>query len=488
VPQYADETGIGGGPLADNSAEPSRAPRLARDPARRVLMIVSDFPPSIEMGAQTCWQIARNLPRHGWTPIVLTKGERHVDSRDAAQAGFEPGVTVVRTGVLPHPVQLLRRLRAGRTGEGEAIAMEATLAPRRRRGWLRRVVLAGLNVPDTETGWILPAVAAGRGLVRRSDVACLFSSGPAWSSHLAALGLARLTGLPWVAHFRDPWSQGATYSGEHPWADRANARLERDVVRRAATVICVTDRHTNLLRRYYPDCRPEKFVTVTNGYDSAEWEQAEQDAAAGPASARGGRFVITHAGALYAGRSPLPVLEALRRLSQTSDLTLDRVRFDVIVNDNVRQLPDGRDIMDVASQMGLGGSVQVLGPLPRREALRRLLDSDLLLLLGHNFTVQVPGKLYEYLRSRRPILALVPAGAQTDLLRATGGAWIVEPEDVEGAVQAVRDAYGRWQAGRGGPEADARLVSGFDRRVLVGRIAAELAAAVSRAAERRGRR
>jgi hypothetical protein len=366
--------------------------------------------------------------------------------------------------------------------------MGTTLAPGRRRGWLRRALLASLNVPDTETGWILPAIAAGRRLVRRSDVACLFSSGPAWSSHLAALGLARLTGLPWVAHFRDPWSQGAIYSGEHRWADRANGRLERAVVRRAATVICVTDRHTNLLRRHYADCRPEKFVTVTNGYDSAEWEQAERDAVADRTSARSGRFVITHAGALYAGRTPLPVLEALRRLSQTGDLTLDRVRFDVIVNDNVRQLPDGRDIMDVARDMGLGSSVQVLGPLPRREALRRLHDSDLLLLLGHNFIVQVPGKLYEYLRSRRPILALVPAGAQTDLLRTTGGAWIVDPDDVDGAVEAIRDAYRRWQAGQPGPEADARLVSGFDRRLLIGRLAAELDAVVSRAAQRRGRR
>ncbi len=465
-----------------------KATRRDRGPGKDVLMIVSDFPPSIEMGAQTCWQIARHLPEHGWTPIVLTKGERPVDNRNAAEARFEPGLTVVRTGMLPHPVQILRRLRSGRPSDrevGETVG--AAAAPSGRRGWLRTTVLAALNVPDTETGWILPAVAAGRRLARRLDIACLFSSGPVWSSHLAALGLARLTGLPWVAHFRDPWSQGSFFSGENRWADRANARLERAVVRRADTVICVTDRHTDLLRRHYTACAPEKFVTVPNGYDSAEWEQAEKDAAAGGASARGVRFVITHAGALYAGRSPLPVLEALRRLAQTGDFTLDRVRFDVIVNDKVRQLPDGRDIMDVAQEMGLGGSVQVLGPLPRRETLRRLLDSDLLLLLGHNFTVQVPGKLYEYLRSGRPILALVPAGAQTDLLRATGGAWIVEPDDVDGAVKAVRDAYRRWQAGQSGPEADASLVGGFDRRVLVGRMAAQLDAAVSRAAERRRR-
>jgi glycosyltransferase involved in cell wall biosynthesis len=291
-----------------------------------------------------------------------------------------------------------------------------------------------------------------------------------------------------VAHFRDPWAQGSATSGGSRWVDRINAQLERAVIQRASTVICVTDRHTNLLRRYYSSCGPEKFVTVSNGYDGAEWEQLEREVGAGGTRARGGRFVITYAGSLYLGRSPLLVFEALQRLGKAGDLTLERVRLDLVVYDGARQLPDGRDIMDVAREMGLGGSVQVLGPLPRGETLRRLLGSDLLLLLGHGITMQIPGKLYEYLRTGRPILALAPQGAQTDLLRATGGAWIVEPDDVDGAVGAIGDAYRRWQTGQPGPEADARLVGDFDRRVLVGRLAAELDAAVSRAAERRGRR
>jgi glycosyltransferase involved in cell wall biosynthesis len=267
-----------------------------------------------------------------------------------------------------------------------------------------------------------------------------------------------------------------------------NARLERAVVQRAATVICVTEQHSSLLRRHYASCAPEKFVTISNGYDGAEWERVERDRDADGKDGKAGRFTITYAGALYVGRSPLLVLEAFRRLAQAGELSADRVRLDLILYDGVRHLPDGRDMMGVAAEMGLGGSLRIQGPFPRDETLRRLLDSDLLLLLGHNLTLQIPGKLYEYLRSGRPILALAPPGAQTELLRATGGAWIVEPDDVDGAVEAIRDAYQRWLSGRPGPRADARLVSGFDRRVLVGRFAEELDAAVSRAASRHGRR
>lgn len=452
-------------------------------------MIVSAFPPSVEMGAQTCWQIARNLPGHGWTPIVLTTAERHTQYSGGTQAGFEPGFPVVRTGTLPHPLSLLRRVRAAQKADGEPVALDGAVdGSVRVRDWIRRAVLACLNVPDTVTGWILPAVAAGRRLVRGSDIACLFSSGPAWSSHLAGLALARLTGLPWVAHFRDPWSQGSAPSGEPRWAGRMNARLERAVVLRAATVICVTEQHSTLLRRHYASCPPEKFVTISNGYDGAEWERMERDRGAGGKGVKAGRFVITYAGSLYVGRSPLLVLEAFRRLGEAGELSADRVRLDLILYDGARHLPDGRDMMEVAGEMGLGGSLRILGPFPRDETLRRLLDSDLLLLLGHNLTLQIPGKLYEYLRSGIPILALAPPGAQTELLRATGGAWIVEPDDVDGAVEALRDAYQRWLSGRPGPQADARLVRGFDRRVLVGRFAGELDAAVSGAASRRGRR
>jgi hypothetical protein len=453
-------------------------------------MVVSAFPPSVEMGAQACWQIARHLPGHGWTPVVLTMGERHTEY-SAGRTGFEPGFRVIRTGMLPHPLSLLRRVRAAQKA-GRADVVEPgrppTGIPRGGLTRLRRAVLASLNVPDTLTGWILPAFVAGRRLLRGSDVACLFSSGPAWSSHLVGLALARFTGLPWVAHFRDPWGQGRNFSGAPRWAARMNARLERAVVRRAASVICVTEQHSSLMRRHYASCAPEKFVTISNGYDGAEWEQAERDRAAAGSEARDGRFVITYAGALYVGRSPLLVLEALGRLARAGELSPDRVRLDLILYDGVRHLPDGRDMMEVAGGMGLGGSLRIEGPFPRDQTLRRILDSDLLLLLGETLTIQIPGKLYEYLRSGRPILALAPPGAQTDLLRATGGAWIVEPNDVSGAAAAIRDAYRRWLSGEPGPKADPRVVSGFDRRVLVGRFAGELDAAVSEDARRRRQR
>ena len=105
-------------------------------------------------------------------------------------------------------------------------------------------MLSLLGVPDVYTGWIPPAVISGMRVIRRYDVEHLFSSGPCWTSHLVGLALAWLSGLPWTAHFRDPWTGPRTemqrfkpVSALSAWMEAA---LERMVVRRADIVVCVT--------------------------------------------------------------------------------------------------------------------------------------------------------------------------------------------------------------------------------------------------------
>src|SRR6185369_13567041 len=95
--------------------------------------------------------------------------------------------------------------------------------------------------------------------------------GPFWTNHIVGFVLSRLTGLPWTAHFRDPWVTGAreTPTNNSSWA---NKWLERMVVTRATAVVSVTEEHSAAFRRAYPSLHGGKFVTVPNGYDNEEWE------------------------------------------------------------------------------------------------------------------------------------------------------------------------------------------------------------------------
>jgi hypothetical protein len=431
-------------------------------------MVTYDFPPSRVMGAQACAQLARHLPLYGWAPIVLTVRERHIEDRDLVTKPAPLGA-VIRTGVLPHPLAIYRQLKTRLSRRAQS--RHGGEGSRAKTGNLRRWVLSLLWMPDPYAGWIPPAVVAGLGAIRTHRVDHILSSAPHSTNHLVGLALARLTGLPWTAHFRDPWI--------YPWAQwqhakpisalsaRMDTALERMVVRRADAVVCVTDAHTNWLRERYPDVPAGKFVTIPNGFDGAEWEALGSDADASHPMSHD-TFVICYAGSLYNLRSPRPLFRALSSLIHAGEVARERIRVDLLGRCDAA---DGASVSEMAAAWGLAGRVNITGPLGRAEALRRVAHSDLLLLLAEELIYQIPGKTYEYLRAGRPILALTSEGAVADLLRRTGGAWVVDPADEAGVTAAVREAYRLWKDGADGPQPDRDVVAGFDRRVLAGRLA-----------------
>lgn len=437
----------------------------------RVLFIQYHFPPSMGVGAQSSAQNVRYLPLHGVEPVVLTAHPRYYGSLDQGADDDDRGAfrgRVIRTAAVPHPYVVYRffrqRLRSATDRNlGQGNASDSRLW----QSAVGRWALSLLETPDIYTGWFIPAVASGLGEIRRSGVNHLLSSAPCWTNHLVGLALSRLTGLPWIAHFRDPWTQVPQWKPTSHLSARIEATLERMVVRHASSVVCVTDRHTALLQQCYPDLPPGKFITIPNGYDEAEWESVT--GAAGPVGyVKGSAFVITYTGTFYQRRNPYPLFRALRCLVEGGDIDLARVRIDLI---GWCEAAEGRSVRKLAEECGLSGCVNIIGPLGRASSLRRLVQSDLLLILAEGWTLQVPAKTYEYLRAGRPILALTSEGALADLLRKTGGAWVVDPGNEDGIVDALREAYYSWFHGRVAREPDRDLVAEFDRRQLARRFA-----------------
>jgi glycosyltransferase involved in cell wall biosynthesis len=444
---------------------------------RRLLFIAYQFAPSLEMGARSCAQIARYLPRHGWSPVALTAQEKYIEERyhggdsEIAELGLPDAI--VRTRLLPHPLDLYRWLKsaigrkrqdAGGMGAIET-AGEDSKSPGA-KGKLRRLILSALSIPDIYTGWILPAIVAGLKAWRESKAEQIFSSGPFWTNHLVGLALSYLTGLPWTAHFRDPWITGNWQAPASSLATRLNKWLERIVVTRATAVVCVTEEHSAAFRRTYPRFPSDKFFTVPNGYDNGEWEESPAETRREQESE--GKFLIAYAGKFYIERDPQPLFRALRTLIDTGEIEREQVRVELV---GWCETSEGRSVREMAVNFGLSECVNILGPRSRQETIRRIRQADLLLLLAERFIIQIPGKTYEYLRAGRPILALTSEGALASLLLRTGGGWVVDPKDEAGVLGAVRERYRQWKAGERGPVADPEIVAGFDRGKLAGRLA-----------------
>jgi len=467
--------------------------------ARRVLFISYSFPPNMEMGAYTCAQIARYLPLYGWEPVVLTVKEKYVDDSPLNHNGADRASgsdLVIRTHKLPHVSDIYRRFkskignlrnaeRGMRNAECESrieglefrnqeseIEKSAFHIPHSAFRNLRGLLLSFSSVPDKYNGWLIPAVAAGLRAVRQTRIKLIYSSAPYFTSHLAGYWLALLTGLPWVAHFRDPWVTGLReeYRPGNKICFGINRALERMTVSRADAVVCVTEEHAALMRAVYDEMAASKFAVVMNGFDGLEWQEAIESLPTAERFAAGAprKFRVTYAGNLYMKRNPSPLFRALRTLIDCGEIARDEVSVELIGS---CESSEGRGMADLVSEAGIEGCVEMRGKLSHSETLRHLLQSDLLLLLAEELVVQIPGKTFEYLKTRRPILALACEGAVARLLRRTGGAWVVNPNDQPGVINAVRECYRLWKCGQPGPAPDPRIVESFDRRRTTARIA-----------------
>lgn len=472
-PQTKEASAAGGTELTPAPAE------------RHVLFITFGFPPSLEMGARSCAQIARYLPVYGWQPVVLTIKDELIEKeyRGSAEPSYSHSsqLTVVKTGIWPHPLDFYRwtksrvssfrglpdDARGGAPGESDSLQLREG----KRKGKLRNLLLSLLKIPDMHTGWLIPGVAGGLRAIRKYKPKVILSSMPFFTAHLIGYIVARLTGLPWAAHFRDPFATTAKpILNPETLPQRLYLALERLVVRRADRIICVTEEHSASLRNAYPQEPAEKFLSVPNGFDAEEWTEIDSERAGRPETSGprdNDKFVILYAGQFYHMRSPVPLFRALRSLLDAGDIEAKHLQVDLV---GWCELSEGRSVSAIAAEMALQDCVNIVGPKDRPEILRRMTRADLLLLLAEGWSIQIPGKTYEYLKAGRPILALTSEGALANMIRRTNSGWSVDPSDHEGIKSAIGECYRHWRAGQMARVADPVTVASFDRRLTTGRL------------------
>lgn len=439
---------------------------------RPLLLIHFHFPPDGLVGGQSVAKFAKYLPEFGWEPFVLTAQERYYTHLDPTTTEDVRGWDLVRrTRRILHPRYVylaLKALLSACTRSGSAATQP--VAAMKKRSNLRRTLSSLLTLPDDLTGWIPSAVFTGLLLIRRHRIDRLFSSGPPWTNHLVGYALKRLTGVRWAACFRDPWTLAkATLAPEDMCALSLGLeqRLERAVVSFADAVICVNDFHREAMIAGFPDLSPAKFLTIPNGYDPEDFAHLDGTAPSPPTD----RFIVTYTGTLEYNRTPRHLFTAVRRLIDKRVLCPEELQLRFIGH---CALAEGQSVAKMAEEHGLGSVVSLRPTVPRREALRAMVGSHLLLLLAHDWVLQVPAKAYQYLRAGRPILALAPEGATADLIGRSGAGVVVDPYDVDGIAAHLERYLVQFKQGlpfRGG---DPEFVSRFDCRRLTGALSSLL--------------
>jgi glycosyltransferase involved in cell wall biosynthesis len=393
----------------------------ARRALRRYLLISPAFPPMSRIGARRALHLCRNLPHFGWEPVVLAAPPRdnHVDPRLAESLPPDMVVSHGYSGVLRSLVHRLARFRP--------LPFEETPVHGQRRLRERRVLgqdLGFLTPFDQYFYDTLGAVRRGIALVRRHDLEAIQVSADPWSALLAGYAIHRLTGLPLVPDLRDPWSLHEAKMALRPRPTRAIVRhVEHAVFRRSARIVLNTDAACDAYRvAYRGRIPPSRFTFVRNAYDAGLFDPAP------PASSSAFRV-------LYFGRfsrfvEPDILLRAFRRFVAREALAPHEARLTFA--GGLRQ-PDLASIRE----HGLAEHVDVLGYVPYHDSLALLRSAHVLCLVaGPARTLQIPGKLYDYLAARRPILA-ISANAELNRILAESGAGTSTPYD-DGAQAAAQ--------------------------------------------------
>jgi hypothetical protein len=246
-----------------------------------------------------------------------------------------------------------------------------------------------------------------------------------------------MTGLPWIADMRDPMNADAPESERMRW--RAFRWIERKTATRATRCVFPTPGAVRLYRDRFPEVAPDRFVLLPNGYDETPFLDVERDL---PPRGSGQPLTLVHSGILYpAERDPRAFFDAVAGLKRAGALRDVRIVLRGGGHDDVHA-PE-------IARRGIGDLVQLAPPLPYREALREmLLAGGLLLFQATSANAQVPAKVYEYFRARRPIFAMTdPQGDTAAVMRAAGIDTVAPLDDAGAIARGLEDFLARVRAG-----------------------------------------
>ena len=411
---------------------------------KTALLLSYHFPPIASAGTFRSLRLAKYLPEFGWRPVVVSVDPEHSGDRIDAEleTQLREGTVVSRPGMLHLERSLTEWFRtpkkssAGAVTEGEPVTEKAASSGGTGKSgagwrlWLRHLRDLLFCTPDRMIGWVPHAVSQGLRLVRENHVDLIYSTGPPHSAHLAGLLLKRLTGLPWVVDFRDPWSRQPWRDQlRNPWGYNAGTLLEGECVRRASVVVLNTDRLAASFREYYTGEPAGKFQVISNGFDPEMRLTVQELLERSPAPAPEKSIRLLHAGSLYNRRSLRPFVDVIRTL---------RAEGLPVSFEQIGHCSDESGVRAYIRECGLEEHVLIRAPVPHRQALEASAAADVLVLIQPGNRLQVPGKLFEMMLFGKPVLALADDGAASDLVQQHRLGMVVGSDDPLEMVSAVR--------------------------------------------------
>ena len=431
---------------------------------KRVLVITYYWPPTGGSGVQRWVKFAKYLPDLGWEPVIYTPENPEMTAVDRTlEKEISPNLEVIKRPIT-EPYNLYRKLM-GKGAETDLQKLtaagskdEVTPISSGKKSWKQRLSLwirANVFVPDPRVTWVTPSVKFLKKYLKEHPVDAIVTTGPPQSMHLIGQQLHNALGIPWVPDFRDPWTR--MYYLKHLPLTKASwdklRKMEQSVLDDSTAVLTCTP----MVQEDYAARTRTPVEMITNGFDEEDFagEYEILSAPLGPrydnearqdVLVREGRnnFVVTHTGLLAADGNPENLWLALKSIAEKDPDFKNALVINLIGRVD-------KAVLDTIDQAGLTPNLHLPGYLDHAATVEAQRSADVLVLPLRNdpdYAIILPGKLFEYLASRRPILGIGQAdGAMARVLDDTKSGITAEFTDIDTMQSFLQDAWEQHKAG-----------------------------------------
>ncbi len=438
---------------------------------KKVLIITYYFPPSGGPGVQRVLKFVKYLPEFGWEPVVLTVKDGDYPARDESLLKeIPPSLKVFRTPIV-EPYSFYRRM----TGKKPGTAVDVNNIPKKgeRKSFSEAIaefIRATFFIPDARIGWLFTAVSEAKRIIKQERIDAIYSSSPPYTCAVIARNVHRATGLPWIAGFRDPWTGFLSTPNRWFLPKKLDEYFERSCFREATRVEVAWRGILLDLHKKYPAISVDKVSHLPNGFDSADFPSTTYP--------RNEKFTITYAGSMYGVRNPKTFLQAAANLIKTKQIDPMKICLKFIGR-------FGADVVEMFHEPVVAGCIETLPYLPHSEGIEHLMKSDALLLVVDEYAGGeeiVPGKVFEYIGSHRPIIGIAHEGAVAELLRATGTGRVARNDDIPSIERIILEYYNDYLYNKSSFSPDLKAIAQFERKEITKRLAQMFDDSLERAA------
>lgn len=401
---------------------------------KKVLIITYYWPPAGGPGVQRWLKFTKYLPKFGIEPIIYTpKNPSYPIVDESLLDEVSPDLKVVRTEIW-EPYQIAERFNPKskdyKAGHFEKSKNQSFLTK------LSLFIRGNFFIPDARKFWIKPSVHFLQNYLSENKIDTLVTTGPPHSLHLIGLKLKQANPkLIWLADFRDPWTE-ISYHSELKLTKSAQKKhkfLEQEVLQNANCIIATSFTDAG----NYQNLGAKRVEVITNGFEKSDFTQPLNYS---PAQS----FKITYSGGLEIARNPEVVWEVLQELVQENKEFAKDLEIEFVGNLSV-------EVENSITNFGLSQYLLKKGYITHKESIKEIRNSNLLFL--SNFPDEkskgiIPGKIFEYLATGNPILAIGPSGGDVErILRETDSGQYFTNSENEKLKSYIFSVYAKWKMG-----------------------------------------